>query len=331
MLTRRTLLGWTGAAAASRLAALPSRLAAAEMPVLSVGVLEFGTVGWEIDTIRRYGLAEAAGLDLRPVKLASNDAARIAFLGGNVDTIVTDLLWVARLRGEGRDLVFLPFSATEGAVMVPAASRIRSVADLAGARLGVAGGALDKSWLLLQGFGRKTAGLDLARSASPAFAAPPLLSHKLEAGELDAALLYWTFCARLEAKGFRRLIGVDELAAGLGASGEISFLGYVFDRERLGGRVAAIAPFAAASRAAKTRLAGADDAWTAVRPLMQAEDEATFETLKRHFIAGIPRRSSADEEADARRIYATLAELGGEALVGRAAQLPAGLFWTGAG
>ncbi len=53
--------------------------------------------------------------------------------------------------------------------------------------------------------------------------------RKLESGELDAALLYWTFCARLEARGFRRLIGADGIAEAFGVTGPIALLGYVFD------------------------------------------------------------------------------------------------------
>ena len=47
-------------------------------------------------------------------------------------------------------------------------------------------------------------------------------------GELDAVLNFWHFCARLEANGFRRLIGADDAAKALGASGPVSALGYVF-------------------------------------------------------------------------------------------------------
>ena len=47
-------------------------------------------------------------------------------------------------------------------------------------------------------------------------------------GEFDAVLNFWHFCARLEANGFRRLIGADDAAKALGASGPVSALGYVF-------------------------------------------------------------------------------------------------------
>ncbi|CAM5767202.1 hypothetical protein LMIY3S_02082 [Labrys miyagiensis] len=325
MLNRRRMLAL---AAAALLA--PSDAARAAAAELKVGVLTFGTVDWELAVIRHLGLDRAAGLQVDSLKLASNDAGRIAFLGGSVDTIVSDLLWAARMRGEGRDIVFLPFSSTEGALMVPASSPIKSVADLSGKRIGVAGGALDKSWLLLQAFARKQAGLDLAMAATPAYGAPPLLSQKLESGELDAALLYWNFCARLEAKGFRRLIGADGMTKAFGIEGSIAFIGYVFDRSRVGFDPAVIEGFAGISRSAKRALASEGAIWNVVRPLMQAGDDTAFEVLKRNFIAGIPSRPVADEQADATRLYAVLAELGGEKLVGKTKALPDGLYWKSA-
>jgi len=302
----------------------PAPLRAEAVPVLRLGILEFGTVGWEVETIRRLGLDRQAGVELQVQRLASSDAARIAFLGGSVDVIVSDLLWAARLRAEGRAVSFLPFSATEGAVMVSADSALRTVGDLAGRSIGVAGGALDKSWLLLRAHGLRHLGIDLATAAKPVFGAPPLLTETLRRGGLDAGLLYWTFCARLEAQGYRRLIGVEEIAAGLGTGGRIAFVGHVFSPAA---PAAAVAGFARASAAAKQVLAQDDGAWQALRPLMQADDEATFEALRRRFVEGIPTRSVAAEMADAARLYAVLAELGGEALVGPARELPAGLYW----
>ncbi|MBY0298138.1 MAG: ABC transporter substrate-binding protein [Methylobacterium sp.] len=322
MLSRRGLL------AAAALWPLPLR--AAEGGALRVGVLPFGTVSWEAAVIKERRLDAAQGFSLDSLKLAGNDAARIAFQGAQVDTIVSDLLWAARLRAEGRPVKFLPYSSTEGALMVAGDSPLRAVADLAGKRLGVAGGALDKTWLLLKARAQEREGIDLDRAARPAFGAPPLLMQKLQAGELDAALLYWTFCARLEAKGFRRLITADEIARSLGVEGPIALLGYVFEEGLLQRRPGAVAAFARASRQAKEALAGDEGAWATVRPLMAAEDEPTFATLRRDFLAGIPRRTIAAERADAERLYAVLARLGGERLVGAATALPEGLYFDGA-
>jgi NitT/TauT family transport system substrate-binding protein len=322
--TRREVLIWSGTLP------LQTRAAWSSERTVKVGVLPFGTVSWETDTVRRNGFDTANGFRLDEVKVASSDAARIAFQAGAVDTIVTDLLWAARIRAEGRNVKFVPFSTTEGGVMVAAHSPIQDVGDLAGRRIGVAGGPLDKSWLLLRAFAQEKVGFDPSQKSFPVFGAPPLLSHKLEAGELDAALLFWNFCARLEAKGFRQIVGAGEIARSFGVNGEIALLGYAFDRDRTGDR-RIIADFAAASRRAKALLASSDAAWAAVRPRMQAEDEPTFQVLKRYFIEGIPNRDLSAERADAERLYAILERLGGERLIGPAKTLPAGLYADGRG
>ncbi|MBX3682848.1 MAG: ABC transporter substrate-binding protein, partial [Thauera sp.] len=83
---------------------------AADRPVVRVGVLQFGTVSWELETMQRHGLLEREGVDIRIVPLALKDAANVALQGGEVDVIVNDWLWVARMRSEGADFVFVPFS-----------------------------------------------------------------------------------------------------------------------------------------------------------------------------------------------------------------------------
>ncbi|MFH6786389.1 MULTISPECIES: ABC transporter substrate-binding protein [Methylobacterium] len=328
MLSRRGLMAAAGLWPIA-LRAAEAQPASPPTATLKVGLLPFGTVSWEAAVIKAEGIDAAEGLSLDGVRLAGSDAARIAFQGGQVDTIVSDLLWAARLRAEGRAVKFLPYSSTEGALMVPGGSALRSVSDLAGKRIGVAGGPLDKNWLLLRARAREKDGLDLEREAQPVFGAPPLLMRKLESGELDAALLYWTFCARLEARGFRRLIGADGIAEAFGVEGPIALLGYVFDEALLQRQPHTVAGFARASARAKQALAGGEAAWAPVRPLMAAEDEATYATLKRAFVEGIPRRTASAERTDAERLYAVLARLGGERLVGAATTLPEGLYWDG--
>ena len=113
-------------------------------------------------------------------------------------------------------LTFIPFSSTVGALMVPPDSDIASLADLKGKKIGVAGGPLDKSWLLLQGLAAKRHGMDLAAEVEPVYGAPPLLNEKVQTGELDAVLNYWHFAARLDAKGYEELVGVEEAIGELG-------------------------------------------------------------------------------------------------------------------
>ena len=126
--------------------AITASFALAGEPV-RVGVLKFGTVNWEIDTIRHYELDKANGIELDVVPLAGNEATRIALLSGAVDIIVSDWLFVSRQRAEGMPLAFVPYSTSVGAIMVPPGSDITTLADLKGKTIGVAGGPLDKSWL----------------------------------------------------------------------------------------------------------------------------------------------------------------------------------------
>jgi NitT/TauT family transport system substrate-binding protein len=194
-----------------------------------VGVLKFGTVNWEIDTVRHYGLDRKNGIELDVVPLAGNEATRIALLSGAVDIIVSDWLFVSRQRAEGIPLAFVPYSTSIGAIMVPPGSDIKTLADLKGKTIGVAGGPLDKSWLMLRGLAEGKAGFDLAGQTTQAYGAPPLLAEKLRQGELDAALNFWHYNARLEAEGYRMLVSAQEAAATLGAKGDISAIGYVFN------------------------------------------------------------------------------------------------------
>ena len=316
MPTRRAVL------AGSAAMLTPRPIFAADLPGFKVGTLPFGTVQWEVQTIIEHGLDKAAGLRVENVPLASNDAARIAFLSGSVDAIVNDLLFAARLQAEGKPVRFMPFSTKEGALMVPASSPIKGIADLKGKSIGVAGGPLDKSWLVLRAASTK-AGLDLAREARPVFGAPPLLAAKVESGELDCGLLYWSACARLQAKGFKQIVSVEQLADELGAHGKIAFVGFLFmDSVPLPLQEG----FGKAVRQAEALLAEQPDAWQPIRPLMQAKDEATFSTLKQAFIDGIPHKSRADEIKDAQDFFSVVAKLGGPALVGTATSLPESLY-----
>jgi NitT/TauT family transport system substrate-binding protein len=210
--------------------------------------------------------------------------------------------------------------------MVPAASPIRGLPDLKGKSLSVAGGPLDKSWLLMLAAGKRQ-GVDLKASAKVVFGAPPLLLEKLVQGEQDASITFWNFAARLEAQGFRRVLSSEDAARELGAQGEVSMLGYIFDEDWAKANADLLGRFLKASRAAKQILATSDAEWEAIRPLTQAPDEATFVAYRTRYREGIPDRPVADEEADARKLYKVLAELGGPELVGPGAELDPGTYW----
>ncbi len=301
---------------------------------VTVGVLKFGTVSWVLDTIHANGLDKAEGIELDVVPLASTQATTVGLQGGSVDIIATDWLWVSRERSGGADFTFSPFTTALGAIMVPPNSPIKTLGDLKGKRLGVAVGPLDKSWLLLVAYALRTANLDLRTETKQEFGAPPLLSERAKQGELDAVLTFWPYAARLEADdGFSQLIGVEDVVRELGAKGEVAMVGYVFSEGWAKENLEGIQAFLRAAAKADELLATSDQEWNRLKPIMGENDptftDATFEALKRRYREGIPERSAAENESDAKVLYQFLRELGGEKLVGPGTELAQGTFWHG--
>jgi NitT/TauT family transport system substrate-binding protein len=306
-------------------AAVPAR--AADLGTMKIGVLKFGTVNWELDVIKAHGLDAREGFTLDVVPFGGGDAADVALMGGAVDAIVEDWLFVSRQRSDGVPLTFIPYSSSVGAVMVRPDSPAASLADLKGKKIGIAGGPLDKSWLLLQAYARRKDGLDLVREVEPVYGAPPLLTEKLKGGELDAVLNYWHFCARLEAQGYRRLVGIGEVQEALGVPASVPQLGYVFQEAWGDANTGLVQAFARSSRAAKELMKSSDAEWQRLMPVTRAENGAEQEAFMRRYREGIVERWGPEQQAEAAKLFAVLAELGGEKLVGSGRELAPGTFW----
>lgn len=316
---------WLAAAALSLFAAS----AAQALETVRVGVLSFGTVNWELATMAERGLDRANGFALEVVPLASGDASTVALQGGAVDVIVSDWLWVARQRASGQSPRFYPYSNAVGGVMVSGNSGLKTLADLRGKRLGVAGGAFDKSWLLLRAYGVKTLGQDLQQAAEAQFAAPPLLNQLLLKGDLDGVLNYWHFAAKLQAKGARELIAMPEVLSGLGIASELPLIGWVFGEAWAQQHPKAIQGFLAASYQTKAILRRDDGAWDALRARMKAPEDAVFTALREAFRAGIPHCLDAGHREAASRAFAVFSQYGGSAMLGGLTELDQAVFWNG--
>lgn len=302
---------------------------AADVPTLRVGVLQFGTVNWELDVMQAHKLAQQRGLNLKIVPLASGDASTVALQGGAVDVIVSDWIWVTRQRADGMNVSFAPYSNAVGSVMVKSDGAIRSVADLKGHAIGISGGPSDKTWLLLRAYASKKWGLDLNSAARPVYAAPPLLNELALSGQVDAALNVWHYDARLEANGMRPLIKLPEILAGLGVDKPMPLIGWVFREDWANQNRDALERFLAASQEAKALMAKSDAEWERLRPLMRAEDNATFVALKNGYRNGIASCEPADSQATVAAVFKVLAETGGDKLVGKSRTLSEGTFWNG--
>jgi len=300
--------------------------ACASAETLRLAIQKTGTVAWELDVMRAHGLDKQAGLTIKTLELASPAAGKIALRGGSADVTVADWLWVSRERDLGAKLKFYPYSSALGAVMVPNNSPIKGLADLKGKRLAVAGGPIDKSWLLLQAAAKRK-GVDLKSQATVIYGAPALLAGKMLQGGMDAMLNYWNFCARLEAKGFRRVVGMEDLLPQFGVTGKLAMIGYVFDEAFADAHRKTVAHFLDATRKAKQILLTSDAEWRRIAPLTGAPDAATLKIYRDRYREGIPQRPIAADVKDARALYRVLAGLGGPALVGQGKQLAPGTFY----
>ena len=80
-----------------------AQFALADLPKVNISVLKFGTVNWELDTIKRLELDVQNGFEMEVNGVAGGAASKVAFQAGETDVIVTDWLWVARQRAQGKD------------------------------------------------------------------------------------------------------------------------------------------------------------------------------------------------------------------------------------
>ena len=106
MISRRETLRLAALGTAAILASRP--VAAFAAAKVRIGVLKFGTVSWELDTLKHHKFDAANGIDLEIVYFAGEDATNVAMLAGAIDMIVTDWLWVSRQRSEGGDVTLGP-------------------------------------------------------------------------------------------------------------------------------------------------------------------------------------------------------------------------------
>ena len=309
-------------AAAIVLAFVPAQAAES----VKVGVLKYGTVNWELKAMKANGLDARHGIDVEIVGFAGEDATAVALRAGAVDVIVSDWLEVSRDRASGGDLTMVPYSSSVGMIMVAADSPLQSLADLKGKTLGVAGGPLDKSWLILRAYAEQEYGMDLAGETEQVFGAPPLIYKTAISGGLDGAINFWHFLAKMEADGMRSLVSVDDAAVALGLDPDTPLLGYVLKGETIAAHPGIADALANASQQAKELLATDDAAWERLRPRMNAKSDAEFAALKAGFLAGTPAPGPVDEVA-ADRMLQLMAGLGGEELLGPVKALPDGVFY----
>lgn len=319
---RRLLLAGGSALAGLSLPLVPANAAG----VLRIASLKFGSFSWLLETIRAEGLADKAGLQIIIVDVANNQAGPVALLSGEAEVIVSDWTWALRQRSLGEYVKFAPYSSALGALMVAPDSPIKTLADLKGKKLGVAGGAIDKSWLLLRAYSKKELGADLADMVYPSYGAAPLLTEETRSGRLDAILNFWTYAARLHGDNYRTVVDMDAVLKGLGIDPVPSLVGFIWREGTEAKKPAEIAAFLSVVEQGNAVLATSDAAWDRIRHLVRPESDAEFAAVKAYYRAGIPRPWTGAETRSAEKLTHLLVDVGGAQLLGSDTQFDPKLF-----
>ncbi|MGV8833914.1 MAG: ABC transporter substrate-binding protein [Devosia sp.] len=297
---------------------------------LTIGVQESGTVQWEIQTIKALGLDTKHGLDLQIRPLADSRAGQIALQAGAVDVILSDFVWVSIQRRQGNAVTMVPHSLAVGGLMLAPDSGIASVGDLKGKTIAVAGGPVDKSWVVLQAYYNKLTGATLTDDVTAKYGAPPLVNELLSTGGVQAGLNFWHWNARSKAAGLTELISVADMLRGLGVAEQPPLLGWTFTDATAQAKPSAITAFLDASFDAKTLLLSDDAVWDNLRTLMGAtDDQALFTHFRDDYRTGIVTHYNPDQMDAAAQAFALMAKFGGSDLVGDAETLAPGTFWRG--
>lgn len=302
-------------------------LHAGEVSKLRLGVMAGGTLAWELAAMQNEGLLTGSGFELEITTTANPQAGKVALQADSVDIIISDWIWVSSMRAEGGDLTFYPYSDVSGSLLVPARSPIKSLADLQGHKLGIAGGELDKNWLLLQALALKQ-GLDLNASVEKIYAAPPLLNQQLTSGGIDALLTYWHFAARLQPQGYQQLFSGEEVMRQLEIQDNVPNMGYVFKTSWAKQHRAALKTFFKLGKDARNRLCESDSAWHKVAALTDTEDTEVRQQLRRSYCQGRVEQWNADKQQAAEAIFQWLRKIGNNKLTGKAEHIANGTFWS---
>ena len=156
------------------------------------------------------------------------DGLFTAIRGKDVDVGFAGWTAIAQFRGKGFPVTMM-FPVGRGVtvdVIVPAASPIKSIADLKGKKVGTFAGAAGTATVLFRVIASKFHGFDPGKTSDLQFAGPGLLPALLDKGEIDAAVMFDPLAAKLEGSGKYRSIGNLADAYKAGTGDDFLWIGY---------------------------------------------------------------------------------------------------------
>lgn len=157
--------------------------------------------------IRKFALDRKYGFALEQVDFASPGQQFLLARSDAADVFPGNFVEVLRQRKAGVGIKsFRAFQSFNNQLIVPAASPIRSFADLRGKRFGQFG-TTTVDWLILRAAGKRAHGIDLEQDATVIGGAPPLLNQMLSRGSIDAAVQFSSVALQPISSGQFRTFG----------------------------------------------------------------------------------------------------------------------------
>ncbi len=297
---------------------------------IELGLQTTGTAAWEIAAMQEAHIDTEHGIDIEIRDVANSAAGQVALQAREVNVILSDFVWTSIQRHEGADFTFVPHSLSVGGLMVMPGGKVASVADLTGASIAVAGGPVDKSYVILQAYYAAKTGGTLPDVIEAEFGAPPLVNELLLAGDVDAALNFWHFNTRAAVDGAVEVISVPDMLKELGVERTPPLLGWVFSERWAHSHHDEIERFLEASFETKARLLEDDALWDKIRPVMGEDlSDEMFIALRDNYRRGIVTTFDQADIDAATQSFALMVQYGGAELVGDDPVIAEGTFWDG--
>jgi len=294
---------------------------------IEVGLLAGSPVAWEIAAMHETHIDTERGIEVTLHDLADADAAQAELRAKRVNVILSGLAWPSAQRHARADFTFVPHSRAMGGLMVMPDGPVRSVDDLAGASVAVAGDPADASLVALRAYYTARTGAPLP---DVQFGDPAAVNQRLLSGDVDAALNTWDFNARAALAGAVELVPVADMVGELGADPAPPLLGWVFSQRWARSHDDAITRFLEASLETRQALLDDDSLWDRIRPAMGDDiSDELFVALRDGYRRSIVTSFTDEDIAAATRSFALVAQSAGPDLGEDDAGIADGTFWDG--
>jgi len=176
-----------------------------------------GTMGLPTAVIKKLNLDKKYGFNLEVVSYSDQKSATAAIQSGSAEMVVFDWLATARLKASGTPVVGIaPFMTYVNSVVVPRESKLNTLADLKGKRVGI----YHKTgfdWIIMQAAAEKINKLDISKDVEVREGAMPLMRGLMEKGDLDATQMWNSLAPDMLASGkYRTMVTIRQLTQQMG-------------------------------------------------------------------------------------------------------------------